>query len=396
MNDGLTYIKVNQSDNCQADLVFIHGLTGDPKGTWTSLDGTEFWPEWLALDLSNLAIHSIGYPASIFAKWAKKEMDLFERAKSVLEQLAAVGIGERPVFFVVHSLGGILLKQMLRRAADSPDDGWKKIAAQCQLVIFMATPHTGAALAAVLNYAAPRISSSFISALTNDTGILSDINESYRTFCNNYVGLKTVVYYEKHKIAKMALVVPKESADPGITNVVPVPFDRDHIGICKPNNKDDVIYMGVRRHLMEALKKAGTVLGSDIFSHDDYDKKSEYDRRDLLAKLIDSGREHEYSRANDLQNKFAQKYMKLGLYTPAKEENDKLLAEVEQRFITHVYHPLICKNASPNDIRSALQNEVIDPICIKRTNQAGFSEQVVLKAIYFLTEQCHIRWDPEK
>jgi len=62
------------------DVVFIHGLTGDPKGTWLSEETEEYWPEWLCKSFPEIAVYAIGYPGSLFAKWAKKEMDPFERA----------------------------------------------------------------------------------------------------------------------------------------------------------------------------------------------------------------------------------------------------------------------------------------------------------------------------
>src|SRR6185312_15717218 len=78
------------------DVLFLHGLTGTPEETWRSADGT-FWPKWLCDDLPGVSVYMLGYPASMFGKWAKKEMDLHERAASMLEHLAAHGIGKRPV-----------------------------------------------------------------------------------------------------------------------------------------------------------------------------------------------------------------------------------------------------------------------------------------------------------
>jgi hypothetical protein len=114
----------------------------------------------------------------------------------------------------------------------------------------------------------------------------------------------------------------------------------------------------------------------------------------LLQKLIDAGREHEYQKVNDLQNKYAQRYYKLGLYTEAKARSDAVLASVEQRFITHVYNTKICKGASDEEVASALQEHVIDAVCNSSSPGGGsVSPGVVLQALYFLTEQCYIQWD---
>jgi protein SERAC1 len=107
---------------------------------------------------------------------------------------------------------------------------------------------------------------------------------------------------------------------------------------------------------------------------------------------MDAGREHEYGHVNDLQNKFAQKYYKLGLHTPARQLYDDLLSDIEQRFLTHVYNEKICKGASSEEISNVLQSHVIDPIVAKYTNTQA-NARTVITALYFLTERCHIRWD---
>ncbi len=395
MSDELSFSKIAEADDAIMDVVFIHGLTGDPVDTWTSEEGGEYWPEWLCEKFPNIAVYTLGYPASLFAKWAKKEMDIFERATSAMDYMLAKGIGERPLVFITHSLGGILAKTMLRKSCDSDDENWKKISQLTRLVVFLATPHTGASLAAILKMVIPRFSSSHVHLLSNDTGVLDDIKSHYRSFAHGRENIKTVVYYEKYE-TNGVLVVSRESADPGVSGTTPVAADKDHNNICKPRDKNDPVYAGIENHVKQTLKSVQDELSVDNAAFgetEDYGSRDDHDRRNLLEKLTAAGREHEYEAANNYQNVFARNYLKLGLHTPAKEENNKILSEVEQRFITHIYHPLICKGGSDDEIRITLQSQVIDPICKKHADKKGFSEKTVLRALYFLTEQCNIRWD---
>jgi|SRR5579872_284603 len=380
--------------NARLEVLFIHGLTGDPHDTWTSGTAGEYWPTWLYDDLQGVSIYALGYPASIFAKWAKKEMNLHERANNMLELLAAQNIGKRPIAIVCHSLGGLLAKEMLRTSKECNDEGWKLFAKQTRLVAYMATPHTGTSLAAVIKAVVPRLSSTYVDLLSNESGYLTSLNQSYRDLANSQ-GIATVAYYEKFKTGDASLVVSPESADPGVGTTRPVAVDADHKNICKPTKRSDLIYTSLCRHLRAILKECPAISSSETlasFAPDDYGTSSETDRRDLLQKLIDAGREHEYQKANNLQNKFAQRYYKLGLHTEAKRASDAILAAVEQRFTMHVYGGKICKGATDDEIAAALQTYVIDQMC-GGTGQQSLSPAAVLQALYFLTEQCYIQWD---
>jgi hypothetical protein len=389
MTSGQNIWKVCGPDNAAVDILFIHGLTGDPVATWTSAGaGKAYWPQWLCDEFPNASVYTLGYPASVLEKWARQEMNLHERASNMLEQLASFGTGKRPIVIVAHSLGGLLAKEMLRASNECTDADWKQIAENTRLVAFLATPHTGAALGAVLKSFIPRLSSNHIDLLSNSGGFLTNLNQSYRDLVAQR-NIATVSYYEKFKTKNAVLVVSEESADPGVSGTRPIPVDADHISICKPQSRNDLVYISLVRHVKGVVEACAPISGTDpSFATDDYGQKLETDRRDLLQKLIDAGREYEYQKANDLQNKFAQRYYKLGLYTEARNKSDQILANVEQRFIMHVYNPKICKGASDTEIADALQTHVIDPV-----SSGSISPSAVLQALYFLTEQCFICWD---
>ena len=68
-----------------ADLVFVHGLGGGSRSTWTkSLDTSLYWPqEWLPKDIGfqDVRIHSFGYNSN----WEKEStLNIHDFAKSLL------------------------------------------------------------------------------------------------------------------------------------------------------------------------------------------------------------------------------------------------------------------------------------------------------------------------
>jgi protein SERAC1 len=380
-----------------ADVIFVHGITGNPITTWTSAGAAEpegdYWPNWLAADLPHLNLYTLGYPASLFAQWAKKEMNLYERAKHTLELLAGYEFGKRPLIFVCHSLGGLLVKQLLRTAKESSEDRWHRISDNCVAVLFLATPHTGSSLANLLHAFSGCFSSSHVEKLKKDSSELDELNESFRVLCHRQE-IDVTVYYEMHKTGKLAIVVDKESAVPGVNGVMPIPMDASHTGICSPQSRHSPIYVSVHHRLKDLVQSLvlSAIPSSEAFESDDLESSSLLDRRDLQTKMIAAGREHEYSFANESQNRFARSFIKSGLKSAASRLHRNLLAEVEQRFQSLIFYPLICEDADNVTIAAAIQSQIVGPLTVKyAANEA--SAKTIMNALYFLTERCHVRWD---
>lgn len=384
---------ISAADDPIANVIFVHGLSGDQSDTWRCGTSDELWPSWLNEKFPSLAVFSFGYAASVFAK---NEQDLFERATSAMDLFASKGFGERPLIFVGHSLGGLLIKNILRKSREASDQRLNAIADSTRLVVFIATPHTGASLASIGKFVLPHLVSDKIELLANNAGVLEDLNQAYRALVDQKCDLQTVVYYEKLR-TRGQLIVDRASSDPGSANTTPVAVDKDHISICKPDSRDDQVFLGLAHHIGLLLAEVASTSGNsgEPFAAVDFSIPSHRDRRELLVKMIDANRESEYSIANEYQNVFAQTYYKLGLMTSARSNHDRILADVEQRFHTNVYLKLICKGADNSVIQSALQADVIDPICQKYSDIPSLTGLTVLQALYFLTEQCRVRWDAE-
>lgn len=244
--DGLLKVGGCDRPDRMADVIFVHGLDGDSRATWHPKDRPDaFWPAWLGEDVPAAGVWSLGYAVSASA-WKGHAMPLADRATNVLDLLELDGIGRRPIVFICHSLGGLLVKQMLRHGADYGNPAWKAIATRTKALVFLSTPHSGANLASWLQHVGTLLRTTVsVEELEAHHPRLRELNLWYRRHVADF-DLATVVYCEKRPVAGL-LVVDETTADPGIVGVVPIPVDEDHVSICKPASKDSQIYRRVKR-----------------------------------------------------------------------------------------------------------------------------------------------------
>ena len=254
-------IKVAGWSNApRAAVIFVHGLGGHPYETWQhSAEAHSFWPSWLAKDVPGLTAWTLAYEAPA-SNWLGTAMPLQDRAKNVLELLA----GERelrglPIIFVCHSLGGLLIKQVLRAADDRRDYDAeaRALVEQVKGIVFLATPHLGSVHANLLDklrlIAWPSASTA---DLVKNSANLRDLNVWYRNWS---AAIRHKVFYEKQGTSA-GVIVTDDSSDPGLLHVDPVGIDADHRTICKPAGARDLVYSRTRDFIADTI---GSETGRD-------------------------------------------------------------------------------------------------------------------------------------
>lgn len=130
-------------------VVLIHGLnrTGDPehaRRTWTHEDQT-FWPDTLLpLVLPTARILLFAYNSSVSSN--ASNTPLASHAQSLLDRLRLQRLEademHRPLIFIAHCLGGLLIKQALVHAKINDRQYGCLRLSTCGLVFF-GTPHAG-------------------------------------------------------------------------------------------------------------------------------------------------------------------------------------------------------------------------------------------------------------
>uniref|UniRef100_A0A3B3YT83 Protein SERAC1 n=1 Tax=Poecilia mexicana TaxID=48701 RepID=A0A3B3YT83_9TELE len=259
--------RVDQSS--KADVLFIHGILGAAFKTWRQKDRstleeereaeseddyTECWPKsWLAADCPNLRVLSVEYDSHL-SDWMANCPSLAYRSRELLNKLKLAGVGERPVVWVAHSMGGLLVKKMLLDAADDPD--LQGLLKNTKGIMFYSVPHHGTFMAEYsVNVRYLLFPSIEVRELCKDSPDLRSLNEGFLNIAKeNEIKVLSFAETQPTNISPMikVVVVPTQSADLGLGELIKV--DVDHLNICKPEKKDSFLYRRSLQFIQEALQ----------------------------------------------------------------------------------------------------------------------------------------------
>lgn len=256
-----------------ADVVFVHGLRGDAFDTWT-VDGV-CWPrDLLPQSVKDVRILSWSYDSSIAEISSfSSQNSIFAHAENLLGDLANVRETEhesiRPIVFVGHSLGGLVIKEALCRSqtllSTNQDPELSSIYSHTAGVVFMGTPHRGSFeenFAKIVSWAAWATLRSpnhrLLSTLAED----SDILERQRlAFVSITEKMPIVCLHEEKRMAVPGTwgrysrhIVPQGSACYDGFHVQNGSIDGDHNSMCKFSNLSEVGYIRTSSHIKRLVR----------------------------------------------------------------------------------------------------------------------------------------------
>ena len=260
-SEGL--LAVANTDNAQrrGDIVFVHGLGGD-RTTWINKNSKFDWPRELGKDLNEFGVWVLYYE-SAGLDWMGNTMSIENRSENLLNQLRTSNIGDRRICFITHSLGGIVVKQMLQDASDLEIHEYADIGARTKGVVFLGTPNTGSELANLvesLNKLFPAIRANVTAQqLEHNAPVLMRLNKWYRNNVEK-MEIETLAFFENKPTSVpgsagtiRAIVVDQASADPGISGIVAVGVMEDHISIAKPRSRKSLVYKTVKQFIEDKV-----------------------------------------------------------------------------------------------------------------------------------------------
>ncbi|XP_049812360.1 protein SERAC1 isoform X2 [Schistocerca nitens] len=218
---------------------------------------TPCWPrDWLPKDCPYLRIVGVNYDTTI-SRWSptcpseKIKCTLDDRSEEIMQKLKLAGVGQRPVIWVTHSMGGLLVKKILVRAWESGD---RNICYKTKGIAFYSVPHLGSPLAELTQAMQILLWPSVeVQELRKDSPELKSLHQKFLQMLP-HLQIQIISFAETKSTLVSPLrlqfhFVPVPSADPGVGEIFEIP--QDHLCICKPATQHSFLY----QKLVDLTKK---------------------------------------------------------------------------------------------------------------------------------------------
>ncbi|KAI0452034.1 hypothetical protein F5B21DRAFT_355977 [Xylaria acuta] len=307
-----------QAGSPKVNIIFVHGLRGHPQTTWeypqidsnertaetprkrhrftaifrsqhtkhttptrasVNEDGIEnnaepsiehkvFWPQdYLVEDVPEAEVWTYGYNADVFKVpfQASNRNSVSQHSRDLATKLEREIENQAPIVFVAHSLGGIVVKDVIRRS--------ELCQSRTKLIVFLGTPHRGSPHATwgviasnlasvVFQDANKRI----VEALELNSEVLDNIHVEFLRIVHG-TGMKVHSFQEARAILGIKGLVGKVVDDYSSKVDLPPQFetvesiDANHMQMARCRNKTDAQY----RDIVGVLKQ---FIRSGILSND--------------------------------------------------------------------------------------------------------------------------------
>lgn len=265
------------------DFVFVHGLGGGSRKTWSKTASIgHYWPqEWLPRDptFKYVRIHAYGYNSD-WAKGRENCLNVHHFGKSLLGELATsprLAKANTPIVLVGHSMGGLVIKKayLLSRK----EEGRSPLAKRIHSMYFLATPHRGCDLAKVLSSVLQMANSNraYVDDLGRNSEVIRTSNDEFPIY-SGLVRLWSFYETQKLNVGMMSrFIVDPDSAVLGYKEERQMPMNADHRSICKFDAPTDPNYIILRNALAttvdDILKEQATLeVAASAAQNDDIKK----------------------------------------------------------------------------------------------------------------------------
>ncbi|RAH78649.1 putative ribonuclease p/mrp subunit [Aspergillus japonicus CBS 114.51] len=251
-----------------ADIVFVHGMMGSSHRTWYHEKGKTYWPkDLLSVDLPQARIMAFGYDVNVWHPWNQVSQEWItgyatDLLGSLSDRRATLALRTRPLVFIAHSLGGLVVQKALTMARESRNSDWHLRCLETYTIglLFLGTPHRGASLATwgerlarVLNIVKP-VNSQILGLLEPRSRELLEMRRSFHNLLERRkeegARVRIVCFYETIPTFKSCVVSEESATIDGEANF---PISANHMDMAKFTGAEDSGYRGILRELRQIV-----------------------------------------------------------------------------------------------------------------------------------------------
>lgn len=257
-------IKFTQFLTCS--VIAIHGIEESWTESWTDPVTRVLWlRDLLPKDVRAARVLTYGYNAygtTLHANWSTDRIQ--QHAQTLIAELQAdrmlEGCSARPIVFICHGLGGILIKKALSYAATRTSKNVQHLYSvfiSTYAILFFGTPHYGTDVKSMLSISrgkslASKIrhheDSALASAMAKDGETLQTITEQFTHLMKQF---RIFFFWEQLESVGGSYVVEESSAAPTLDNVERAGIYATHADMTRFASSECSGY----RIVIEALKR---------------------------------------------------------------------------------------------------------------------------------------------
>ena len=287
INQGLTVVhpdpdqpQKSPTEEIAVDIVAVPGLGANPEWTWRSKNKVDWLSDsnMLPRTITNARIMIFEYESQWFGKGS-----INQRLSSVADQLVQALSNQRsrgskrPIVFVCHCLGGIIVEKALL-AAQLRQSDYPNIFMSVVGCIFLGTPFRGTKsqskatlLAEMAETVGLGVNSGLLRILEEESDILKDLLSDFSTLARES-NMQLFCFFEQHASdlinlifkgshpKRKELIVDEDSAH--IDGYRTGALAADHFGLNKFTGPKDGRYISVSGEIKNTIQKAAGILKS--------------------------------------------------------------------------------------------------------------------------------------
>ncbi|RPB14008.1 hypothetical protein P167DRAFT_534622 [Morchella conica CCBAS932] len=271
VDDEFNALTVLHSDpKACVDIIAVHGLGGHAFRSWTFRGpgsngaGAMWLRDFLPDEISQSRIMTYGYNSDILDTDSVAGIRAYGLSLlNIINDMRTTSKEKkRPIIFICHSLGGIVVKEALNRARVH---NYQDIVGPTIGIVFLSTPHQGTSLAqygSIIGVIAAiqGLNRKLISDLEQNSDRLTEIAEDFIRYQSSILFAS---FYERRKTSLFGgfwgywygskLLVDQLSSTLGVLGEKRDPLDKDHMSICKFEHQEDIGYRTVVKRIREIM-----------------------------------------------------------------------------------------------------------------------------------------------